>query len=1363
MKHIIKGLSLITLTAALYCCTQDDGMDYWSFATGNQEIEFTPNTDLNTKDVISGTTYPSDVPFAVTAWYLGTETSYSAVNKKWDDYKTKSVQNGGAIQYIPNLNTTGSGVNASMIVRTGQTYWKNPYTKFYWPAAGSLTFFIYSPYYSLVNDSIDGHSIVSCTPDRGLTISRFDATPKGGRLDEWGNPVPEGNQWNVDFMATPILKNYTKDSIGTAINAVFKHQLSTIQFSSKRSKDLSDDVVIYLKEIKLKRILSVASYSMTNSDSAIWSRKGNFDDIESEYVIFRDTAGLELTSESVVTNTLMDEHGPILVIPQELPYIPGAVNSDNATIIVTYSKKAPVPNPLFGLEDGQDSLITQIQDAFYYGDFKSIIGQWKPGKSYTYSLSIGGLETIHWDPSVTQFSYESKVLRPLIFDKTGNVSDQVILSLVKQDTVNKYNGSFSKYGNYNFQVNEDCQSDIRDNLYFMWYKLRRPKQDGDKWSITNSGTTYSYNWFASIEKNSSGAYYVKTDQQMDPYSLFKQVCGSGASPYNTNSNCRNSVVFQLKRCSRSNSYYIYHPATDTYLSIDFSKASNGVGNTDCASFVPNISSATPLSIDFLGLYQDNKQYDNTTDGVQIYYDSYTDNYYDNGNIISKSYNAETGESYYVLGVNMSRTFYRNYITFDNGTISFQTVSSTPVSIEKQYLYITKNIDMEMGWRKAHEEVGKLLNKSGSFDNITIDQYNCSALMNLIPLNGTVKTEQQAVIDDDDVLSDFELRNIHGNTDTYGSSGTLGEYHVKDIITVRGDVFAKVNGNGPCLVEKNVILTANSIISGTYGKIQDNGTISVVAGGNVDGQGTVECNVQLKNHSKYGSITPTGANYKFKAFDRISYALSLNEVVVETGESVTAKGTVYYVYNGVTSSNIAASPVDVIATATVDSNYAKASDGKITGEAEGFTTYSGKYTYKDASQVTYNLTATEGTVKVNKADYTLTLDPVEITVYYPLMANITYSKSITGAVYKNGSPVTNYGNVDVTITAIGNTALASGSGNKITANLDKKNYGTTTYSASYDYNGKTLSASENLTIHAVEYSLVGNTIYVLNEKLNLLENPATGKLTTYTDGIVTSGPATVDLTVSSLKSNQTIATLSSNTITAHNKGKTNYSYQYQYSSGDYKYKFSAQDGVIDVQATIDYSLTLSAAEVSVNGNVTPKGTLHKIVNGEEVGSTPVDVYATNTANNAVATCSNGQLVGKSAGNKTSYSARYSDDIVGTVTCNNGANVSVISSNNYLWQNNSGVTPVWNTPNIKVTFVNGKSLRPYDKFYIECQRINSGSESTLQVQAGENWVGSYEITTSGVTTIECVVPSWANGSLNYAQFAGNNVKVTGVYIK
>lgn len=1359
MKHIIKGLSLITLTAALYCCTQDDGMDYWSFATGNQEIEFTPNTDLNTKDVISGTTYPSDVPFAVTAWYLGTETSYSAVNKKWDDYKTKSVQNGGAIQYIPNLNTTGSGVNASMIVRTGQTYWKNPYTKFYWPAAGSLTFFIYSPYYSLVNDSIDGHSIVSCTPDRGLTISRFDATPKGGRLDEWGNPVPEGNQWNVDFMATPILKNYTKDSIGTAINAVFKHQLSTIQFSSKRSKDLSDDVVIYLKEIKLKRILSVASYSMTNSDSAIWSRKGNFDDIESEYVIFRDTAGLELTSESVVTNTLMDEHGPILVIPQELPYIPGAVNSDNATIIVTYSKKAPVPNPLFGLEDGQDSLITQIQDAFYYGDFKSIIGQWKPGKSYTYSLSIGGLETIHWDPSVTQFSYESKVLRPLIFDKTGNVSDQVILSLVKQDTVNKYNGSFSKYGNYNFQVNEDCQSDIRDNLYFMWYKLRRPKQDGDKWSITNSGTTYSYNWFASIEKNSSGAYYVKTDQQMDPYSLFKQVCGSGASPYNTNSNCRNSVVFQLKRCSRSNSYYIYHPATDTYLSIDFSKASNGVGNTDCASFVPNISSATPLSIDFLGLYQDNKQYDNTTDGVQIYYDSYTDNYYDNGNIISKSYNAETGESYYVLGVNMSRTFYRNYITFDNGTISFQTVSSTPVSIEKQYLYITKNIDMEMGWRKAHEEVGKLLNKSGSFDNITIDQYNCSALMNLIPLNGTVKTEQQAVIDDDDVLSDFELRNIHGNTDTYGSSGTLGEYHVKDIITVRGDVFAKVNGNGPCLVEKNVILTANSIISGTYGKIQDNGTISVVAGGNVDGQGTVECNVQLKNHSKYGSITPTGANYKFKAFDRISYALSLNEVVVETGESVTAKGTVYYVYNGVTSSNIAASPVDVIATATVDSNYAKASDGKITGEAEGFTTYSGKYTYKDASQVTYNLTATEGTVKVNKADYTLTLDPVEITVYYPLMANITYSKSITGAVYKNGSPVTNYGNVDVTITAIGNTALASGSGNKITANLDKKNYGTTTYSASYDYNGKTLSASENLTIHAVEYSLVGNTIYVLNEKLNLLENPATGKLTTYTDGIVTSGPATVDLTVSSLKSNQTIATLSSNTITAHNKGKTNYSYQYQYSSGDYKYKFSAQDGVIDVQATIDYSLTLSAAEVSVNGNVTPKGTLHKIVNGKEVGSTPVDVYATNTANKVVAICSNGQLVGVKSG-KTTYSAQYTNDIVGTVTCDNGADVSVtvINNGNTLWQGDSPIRLSWNSPTVNL---NGK-LYPGDAFKVVCKAI--GSYPQLQITVGsDRYLDGFSISSSE-TILELRVPKYWDGdnvSSNTIKFGGNNVEVIRVY--
>lgn len=1389
MKHIIRNLSIISAFAAVLSCNQNDGMDYWSFATGDQEIEFTPKTDADTKGVITGTAYPENEPFAVTAWYLGADASDE--NKKWNDWKNKSFNEGGPIQYIPAVGNSGSNTTvAAKIERDSQTrYWKNLSSKFYWPAVGSLTFCIYSPY-SLISDSNNSNLTVSCTPSEGLKILNFDVTPAGGRLDKNNNPVAAGKQWNVDFMVTPLLENYTKDSVGAAVNAVFKHQLSTIQFYTKRAKDLGDDIDIYLKEISIKRVLSVASYSMYKSDNEKWERKGqNAANEESEYLIFQSQEnngkGLKLTGSSVVTNSLTSDD-PILVIPQILPLINGSVDSTTATIVIKYTKVSQVENPS---PTGNDDLfIPEIREAEYYGDFKSIFDRWSPNKSYSYTLSIGGLETIHWDPSVSSFSYKSTVLRPEIFDKDGQVSDDVVLALVKQDTVNKYNGVFSKYGNYNFQVNEDCQGDIRDNLYFMWYQLRRPKSYGDEWVYPYSYSKFSYNWYASIE-GVNGTFKVNTNQQMDPYSLFKQVCGVGESPYNTTENCRNNVVFQLKKSSTSGKFYIYHPVTKQYLKIDFSKGTNGIGNSDCASFVSNMDAATPLSIDFIGVFKNNLDNDGTTDGVQIYYDTYTDVYGTNdgtsNGIISKTYNENTKQHYYVLGVDITRTFQRNYITFENGTISFRTVSKDPVHIEKQYLYVTdqSSVDITAGWAKAHTEVGKLLSSAGDFPNLVLgsEEYNDNdndykAIMNLIPLNGTIKTEQKIIVDNDSLLTDFELRNIHGNADTYGSSKVAGQYKFGDVIKVTGDVYAKYDGNGPGLIEKDVELTVTKIAGEEegvlYGKILTDGTIEVVSGGSPDGHALVNCTAQLLNHPKYGSITPSGVNYVYDGYDKISYALVLNPVEVNSNETETALGTVYYVYNGNISEKPAEKGCAVTVTAVGNTSYASVNSGKIKGgnvPNKVETTYNGTYTYTDNLGAKYTLTAKNGKLTVHSLTYNLVLNPVEITAYYP-NNNVSYSANATGSVYKvidgvqQSSAIQGADGINVTIASIGNSNLATGiETGTFTANTGKK-YGKTTYTASYNYNGTTVvsKTAGDLTVNVVEYEFVPNSITVRNETLEVnttsSSSAATGTLYKKENGGTATKVDTYGLVVTGLASNQTVATLSSNVITAWHTGSTTYSYEYTYTdnSTGYSYKFTGENGTLAVTAEIKYTLTLGEVKLGVGESEAPTATLKKEVNDEVVSSNQVSVSDISISNTSTAYVNNNnEITGRAVG-ETSYTAKYTTGKMGVVVTNNPAKITVENNNN-LWEGEVTISTSWNDSKY-ISF--GTKLYAGESFTVEYS-TSGGGQIQIYTQTNNADKEYFSASVSGSGSLTFTLSSWNNGGMDGIRFAGYNYKIKKVY--
>ena len=165
--------------------------------------------------------YPTDRPFISWAFIL-------PKGKSWTNYNDRTKESqvyiaGAKVQFDGSTN-----------------HWYDPSQSYYWPSAGSLTFFSYSPEAIKENTTVDSQS--------GISIKDWDVA---------------ANQ-NVDIMVADVQMEQTANSIVgtyTGVPTIFRHKLSQIVgFEFNTLKDYSASIKFYVTGISLNNIIQKGTY-----------------------------------------------------------------------------------------------------------------------------------------------------------------------------------------------------------------------------------------------------------------------------------------------------------------------------------------------------------------------------------------------------------------------------------------------------------------------------------------------------------------------------------------------------------------------------------------------------------------------------------------------------------------------------------------------------------------------------------------------------------------------------------------------------------------------------------------------------------------------------------------------------------------------------------------------------------------------------------------------------------------------------------------------------------------------------------------------------------------------------------------------
>lgn len=185
--------------------------------------------------------YPTTVPFVSSAFYL-------------ENGKTWAANRSEAKPYIENAVISFDGAN-----------WRDAAHSYYWPLAGKLTFFSYSPQAIQAFTQIDRNS--------GITITDWDVNERQ----------------DVDIMIADVQTEQTANQTGgtyTGVPTIFRHALSKISgFTFNLHKDYANgqssgsyangDVVFILNSIVINNMPQKGTYSNTmpsGSNIGAWNK-----------------------------------------------------------------------------------------------------------------------------------------------------------------------------------------------------------------------------------------------------------------------------------------------------------------------------------------------------------------------------------------------------------------------------------------------------------------------------------------------------------------------------------------------------------------------------------------------------------------------------------------------------------------------------------------------------------------------------------------------------------------------------------------------------------------------------------------------------------------------------------------------------------------------------------------------------------------------------------------------------------------------------------------------------------------------------------------------------------------------------------
>lgn len=355
MKKVILILSAV---AAIAACTKNEVIP----VSSNENAEITFNVAPKTKaDADKTQTFDTNNVFASWAFYLPSGKTWSANVAESQPYIVNST-----VSYLANENV-----------------WKNSEKSYYWPKAGSLTFFAYSlnkTDLSLNNpgypkNKVDCYNAANCYGISAL-------------LDLSENP-------NTDLLVADIAADKKANATTyyySGVPTLFKHKMSRVAFAVRKAADYSDK----------KFTLNYIKFHNLNFDGhyAQFSNEGQTDKtVCAEYIkpgdtrkdIDYTTTVMEVTSSNDYVNVANEEN--YIYFPQLFEGVEG--ESKVATIEINYTVTTTVT--------GGANTTTIDETLTKKLNVKDFFASWDMGKRYTFNLTFS-LDEIFWDPAVEDWT-----------------------------------------------------------------------------------------------------------------------------------------------------------------------------------------------------------------------------------------------------------------------------------------------------------------------------------------------------------------------------------------------------------------------------------------------------------------------------------------------------------------------------------------------------------------------------------------------------------------------------------------------------------------------------------------------------------------------------------------------------------------------------------------------------------------------------------------------------------------------------------------------------------------------------------------------------------------------------------------------
>lgn len=356
--------------AALVSCTKNE---LAPSATEQHEITFASPvaSNLTKADLVTGTVFPTDIPFFVFADY---HKGAFASATDFTSYMTNGGQ-GVMVQHTgPEIDKEGVNDNESAL----DTYWTSA-TKYYWPMDGYLTFYAYSFGRNDYSATLANHTY---TPANGLSITGYTIN------------TDLTNQ--CDLMLSERTADQTKESmkenndIYDGVQIRFNHALSAIKFAVNTDKDYTttDNYTIKLKSLTVKNAYTKANLtqfaSQTSAFSAnnIWSSYS----VEGDYVAFENNDGFTVPFDDNTATSTTTEDANLILLPQALNHA-----EKNVIVEIVYTVSHP--------DMGTGKSIEYTKNFPLTVSTTPDDNKWLAGKRYIYTI-IFGMEEIKFAPVI---------------------------------------------------------------------------------------------------------------------------------------------------------------------------------------------------------------------------------------------------------------------------------------------------------------------------------------------------------------------------------------------------------------------------------------------------------------------------------------------------------------------------------------------------------------------------------------------------------------------------------------------------------------------------------------------------------------------------------------------------------------------------------------------------------------------------------------------------------------------------------------------------------------------------------------------------------------------------------------------------